>query len=106
MRYEPDQEELFLNEYIKENAQFHSLSYLQDQVHIYRNLELVTLVIIDTHRYLDDIKTKDFTQEEHHEYAYRYLTKLKKVWSMFGMQEDTMTLDQIKEIFSSIAKVN
>lgn len=101
MRYEPDQENLFLQEYLKDNVPLNNAAEWQSQIEIYRKLEQLTLVIIDTPRYLDDLNAKHSTEEEHHDYASRYFAKLQTAWRIWGIETNVMTIEDIKQIFLS-----
>jgi len=106
MRYDPDQELLFLNEYLKGNRLFDNFIELQKQVGIYRDLEIITLAVIDTFRYYQDLESPSFTHEEHLDYAARYFIKLKKAWSVWGMDGDALPLEKIMDIFAFFANRN
>lgn len=90
MRYHPEQEKIFIQHYLKHTEHFKDQEELLGQISIYRKLEQVKSACVDSIRYVKDLKDPNLSADVQMDYAVRYYNKLRKAWSVWGIDGDTL----------------
>ncbi|TFG19054.1 MAG: aminoglycoside phosphotransferase family protein [Promethearchaeota archaeon] len=90
MRYNPHQEQMFLETYLDCNRETERFQNHWEQIQIYLKLERIKSAIIDFSRYYTDVKAGIIDEKRVKFYSEHFYVKLMKAWEVWGIIKENI----------------